>query len=284
MLQAGNNRLGILRLDRLHPEVSGNKWFKLRENIKAARAAGCSRLLTFGGAYSNHLAATAAAAHALGMSSIGLVRGLHAAAKPTPTLEACRAWGMQLCFLSREEYAARTDARFLEDLQERFPGAFLIPEGGNNAYGLEGAAAIAGYIPPDADLVCLAIGTGTTFAGLRNGLPRHIAMRGFPVMKGGAYLQDVLEDKIHRPSGSWQLDANFHFGGFARHTPELIGFMNEFFRRHRVPLDFVYTAKMMYGVLARIREKEIKENTHIVCIHTGGLQGNRSVSSLLSFN
>ncbi len=281
-LQERDTRLGILRLDLLHPVISGNKWFKLKENIHSALSLGYSTVLTFGGAWSNHLVATAAAAQAAGLKAIGMVRGLHADAATSATLQECRDLGMQLQPLSREDYNRKEDAALLASLDSQYGHPYIIPEGGNNAAGIQGSGAIANYIPADATLVTLAIGTGTTFCGIRQRLAQPCSMLGFPVMKGGDYLQQEISARIPQ-AGNWQLDSRYHFGGFARHRPELIDFMNDFYEKHQVPLDFVYTAKMMWGLLDRIRNDGLAEHRHIIAIHTGGLQGNRSIKDQLRF-
>lgn len=280
-LRHKNIRLGLLRIDKVHPVISGNKWFKLRENIRMAQEGRYAALLTFGGAYSNHLVATAAAAQAMSIPSKGIVRGLHARDHLTPTLEACRDMGMELHFVSREEYGRKEEADYLEALSRKFPDTYFIPEGGNNQYGIAGAAAIAALVPANAHHVAVAIGTGTTFAGIRNNLPDTVNMIGFPVMKGGDYLGSHISSVC--TSGNWQLNSDYHFGGFAKHQPALISFMNDFYNAHRIPLDFVYTAKMMYGIYELIQNDAFSEDAEIIAIHTGGLQGNASVSSLLSY-
>ncbi|WP_118972355.1 1-aminocyclopropane-1-carboxylate deaminase/D-cysteine desulfhydrase [Taibaiella koreensis] len=276
-------RLGILRLDELHPRVSGNKWFKLEENLNAAREAGAMRLLTFGGAYSNHLLATAAAAHHLGWESIGMVRGLHAREALTGTLQECAALGMELVFLSREEYNEKESPRFLDILRSRYPQTWIIPEGGNNEAGTKGAGSITRYLPADSTHIAVAIGTGTTFAGIRATLDARIAMLGFPVMKGGAYLEAILKDRIPSTQNNWSLCDAYHFGGFGRHTEALLSFMNDFYERHRIPLDFVYTGKMMCGIFEMIEAGSLPPGSHVIAIHTGGLQGNRSIARHLCY-
>jgi 1-aminocyclopropane-1-carboxylate deaminase len=283
-LEARNIRLGLLRLDQVHPVVSGNKWFKLKENIKAAIAGKHNSILTFGGAYSNHLvAAAAAAAKACNIRSIGIVRGHHAGAAPTATLHQCMKMGMQLYYAGREEYRLKDNEDYLSGLRATYNNPFIIPEGGNNEYGLKGSKDIAAYIPPGTTTVAVAIGTGTTFRGLRSTLPVTVDMIGFPAMKGGAYLGEEIGRQLPASTFNWQLACDYHFGGFAKHSPELITFLNDFFGRHRIPLDFVYTGKMMFGLLDLIRTQQIPEGSQIIAIHTGGLQGNSSLSGKLQY-
>lgn len=281
-LQARHIRLGLLRLDLVHPVISGNKWFKLQENIRFAIDHQYTSVLTFGGAWSNHLVATAAACAQAGLAVTGVVRGFHGEVRSSDTLEQCAALGMHLHFVSREDYNRKEDPAYLATLRTQFNDSFIIPEGGNNELGILGARAIAAYIPEETTLVATAIGTGTTFCGIRQALTQHINMLGLPVMKGGDYLRTELAAHIPEHN-NWQLNSNYHWGGFARHKPELLSFMNDFYDRHHIPLDFVYTAKMMQGVLDMIEKKELPEDSHIICIHTGGLQGNSSIKNKLHF-
>lgn len=277
--KAHSHRLGLLRLDEINPVISGNKWFKLSENISTARNEGKSELLTFGGAYSNHLVATAKAAHDLGWGAIGFVRGLHAQTNDTPTLAACRSFGMRLHFLDREAYGQKDDASFLERLVRSYPKAHIVPEGGNNEAGRKGASSIVGHLPIDVGFVAVAMGTGTTFHGICDALPGPATALGFPALKGGAYL---AANELERPNG--RLYTDYHFGGFARHTPELLSFMDRFYIEYGIPLDFVYTAKMMFGVFDLLDKGLVPEGGPIVCIHTGGLQGNASLGQRLVQN
>jgi len=275
--------IDMLRLDNIHPEISGNKWFKLKENIRIAQSLQHTTLLTFGGAWSNHLIATAAAAWHLQLNSIGIVRGWHGEQQPSPTLQRCRTYGMQLHFVSREEYARKNDPEYLLHLQKTFGKCYIIPEGGNNEAGVDGAADIASCIPADTDLVTVAVGSGTTCCGLRNGLPKNTAVMGFAVMKNGSYLTENMKTYIHPEQTNWTLHPDYHFGGFARHDHMLIAFMNDFFKKYQIPLDKIYTAKMMAGVFDLLNKKQIKAPAKIVCIHTGGLQGNDSIRDQLIY-
>lgn len=283
LLTAKQVQLRILRLDQIHPLVSGNKWFKLKHNIAQAFGEGKASLLTFGGAWSNHLLATAAAAKALGLEAIGLVRGYHGQAQPTETLIRCASLGMKLHYLSREEYARKADATFLAGLQKAYPAAHIIPEGGDNTQGIAGAGDIAAYIPTDTNLVALPVGTGTTFSGIRNRLPAHMELLGFPAMKGGQYLAEKIRPNLQVTEDNWLLQDAYDFGGFARYNGELLTFMNTFFTLHNVPLDIVYTAKMMYGITDLLEKDYFSPGTRIVCIHTGGLQGNHAVRQSLQY-
>lgn len=283
ILAAHHIHLNILRLDKIHPIISGNKWFKLKENFKRAISLEHSTILTFGGAYSNHLIATAAASKLFGLQSVGLVRGFHGKQIKTTTLLHCERLGMQLHFISREDYQKKDTEDFIAHLKNQFSNPYIIPEGGDNDDGIKGAQSIAAYIPKDSNLVSLAIGSGTTFCGIRNALPDHIAMMGFPVMKHGEYLHQKMGKNINAGLENWQLVTDYHFGGFAKHTQELIDFMNDFYNETNIPLDFVYNAKMMYGIFDLVRKNTIPPHTKILCIHTGGLQGNSAIQNQLQF-
>lgn len=263
----------VLRLDRLHPVISGNKWFKLKHNLEAVMEAGFKQVITFGGAYSNHLVATAAAAKACGLSSLGIVRGFHGQAQPTATLRTCADLGMRLHFISREQYALKDAPSFLSALGTSF-GGYIIPEGGDNDLGRAGAMEIAAFIPAMTTHVCLPVGTGTTFTGLRNALPATICMTGFPALQDTSLADHISGHAMPARNVNWQLEPRFHFGGFAKTTPELIGFIRSFYIATNIPLDIVYTGKMMFGVAQLIRENAFPDQAQIVCIHTGGLQGN----------
>lgn len=269
----------LLRLDLLHPVISGNKWFKLKYNIEDALNKNYSTVLTFGGAYSNHLIATSAAAKELRLKSIGIVRGHHAKENYTATLQECAAMGMQLHFVSREEYKLKNDEQGLQQLAQRFPDAYIIPEGGNNKLGMKGAEEIAGYIPEDITYVAVSVGSGTTFTGLRDALPEKVRLLGFVPMKNGKYLADGIKSG----KGNRELIDDYHFGGFGKWNDELLHFMNEFYRQYQVTLDVIYTGKMMYGLQQLLQQNYFPADAKILCIHTGGLQGNTSVKEQLCF-
>ena len=266
--------VSVLRLDKLHPVVSGNKWYKLKYNLEAAVQAGFKQLITFGGAYSNHLVATAAAAQASNLQSLGIVRGFHGQAQPTPTLKACMAYGMKLRFVSREDYALKETPAFIAALGASFGRGYMIPEGGDNEAGRKGTMEIAALIPPGTTHVCLPVGTGTTLAGLRNALPPSVQVIGFPAMKDSSLQQHITDHLLPAQNTNWLLEDRFYFGGFAKTTPELLQFMRLFYRHEHIPLDIVYTGKMMYGVYQLSHEYAFPAGARIVCLHTGGLQGN----------
>lgn len=275
--------IDMLRLDLIHPVISGNKWYKLKHNLNAAREQGYNTILTFGGAYSNHLIATAAAAKQFGVTAIGIVRGSDNA-ELTETLRQCAILGMQLHFVSREEYKRKNDTEWLSELYEKFNKPFIIPEGGANEWGRLGAEDIAATIPAGYTHICVSAGTGTTFVGLRNALPVDVNIIAFVPMKEGQYIEEDIEDHIHRgKDGNWWLFDNWHFGGFGKTTKELIDFMNDFYQSNSIPLDIVYTGKMMYGVRELIKTGFFPQGSKVLCIHTGGLQGNSSAKDQLTY-
>ncbi len=262
----------ILRLDELHPEISGNKWFKLKYNLESAKADGYKTILTFGGAYSNHIAATAAAGKLFGFNTIGIIRGEEE--KNNSTLEKARADGMNLFFVSRDDYKKKNETEFISQLEKKFGKFHLIPEGGANEWGVKGCTEILSELKTDFDYVCCACGTGTTLAGLTLSLKKDQQALGFSALKGG----DFLEEEVKKAAGKNELSANiisdYHFGGYAKIKPELISFMKMFEDKFRISLDNIYTGKMMFGIYDLIGKNYFPQNKTLLVIHSGGLQGN----------
>ena len=276
--------IDMLRLDLIDPVISGNKWYKLKHNLQYATEHNYKSILTFGGAYSNHLIATAAAAKLFNIPAIGVVRG-NDGNELTSTLKACMEYGMQLHFVPREEYARKTEAEWLQKLSVQFNDLFIIPEGGANEQGREGTKDIAALVPMGYSHIAVSVGTGTTFAGLRNALPVDQFLLGFAPMKSGAYLKDEITLHLSASQNlNWELFDRWHFGGFGKWNDELISFMNDFYNINQIPLDMVYTTKMMYGIRELLNENFFPNNARILCIHTGGLQGNAAISQLLQYN
>ena len=274
--------LDMLRLDLLHPVISGNKWFKLRLNIRHAIDGGFKTIVTFGGGFSNHLIATAYAAKMFGIKSIGIVRGRYDVL--TPTLAGCKDAGMQLIFASKEEYERKEDMNWIREMATHFDELFIIPEGGANEWGRAGAGLIDRFISHDYTHLALSVGTGTTLAGLRNKLDARQQLLGFVPMKQGAYLQSHIAEHLQaNKNTNWQLFDDWHFGGFGKWNDELLQFMNDFHQTTNIPLDIVYTSKMMYGIRELLTAGFFAPDARILCIHTGGLQGNVSVKDKLSF-
>jgi len=263
-------RLLLKRDDLIHPDLPGNKWRKLAPNL---RAAGGRTLLTFGGAYSNHLRATAAAGRLLGFPTIGAVRGDELADRPlNPSLSQCAADGMRLLFVDRATYrekdAPKVQERILTMASNRLGiemgDVYVVPEGGSNALGRE--------LRHLADVVAVACGTGGTLAGLAAGLGPGQSTVGFPVLKGG-FLGDAVtafqREAFGGPAGDWSLDERFHFGGYARTSPGLDAFAEDFEARHRLPVERVYVAKMLYGLTALATEGAIPPGGTVAAVITG---------------
>ncbi|MCC2546088.1 pyridoxal-phosphate dependent enzyme [Hymenobacter sp. BT175] len=271
-------RLLLVRDDLTHPELPGNKWRKLRYNLAEAHRQGHTTLLTFGGAYSNHLAAVAAAGRLHGFQTIGLVRGEPAAAL-NPTLTQARADGMALHFLSRDAYRRKQEPEFVAGLLRQLGPAYVLPEGGTNALALPGCAELAAELRAQTsfDFLCVACGTGGTLAGLVTGLSGTEQAVGFPVLTGGEFLQAEVDALTRQATGraytnfSWQ--TGFHLGGYAKYSAELMTFIEAFEQRHGVLLDPVYTGKLLFGVLTLLNQNFFPLGSSVAVVHSGGLQG-----------
>lgn len=269
----------MLRLDEVHPFAGGNKLFKLKYNLEAARSAGHHTILTFGGAFSNHIAATAAAANETGFKSIGIIRG-EASAAANPTLQFAAAQGMQLHFLTRAAYRLKNTAPLLAELETLFGPFYLVPEGGANTAGVRGCMEIPG--PADASYthIAVACGTGTTLAGIAAAAPAGVEVIGFPVLKNGQFLETNIVNYLQSieagaaPVRNWSLQCDYHFGGYAKVPAALRAFKTAFETTHGIPLDYVYTAKMVYGVNDLAARGYFPADARVLLIHTGGLQGN----------
>lgn len=276
--------LCLLRIDLLHEHFGGNKWFKLKYTIEAARDKNAKTLLTFGGAFSNHIAATAAAGKAAGLKTIGIIRG-EASAVRNPTLQFAHEQGMELVYLDRESYRGKNDPAFLDILRRRFDDPFIIPEGGAASEGVKGCMEI---VPPGApfDTVCVACGTGATLAGIALSLGRGQRVIGFPVLKNGSFLEPEIKALIaaqppQQEVGNWSLECDYHFGGYAKTTPALEQFVRDFKTGYGIPLDYIYTAKMVSGVFDLLEKGAFKKGERLLLVHTGGLQGNAGIEARL---
>jgi 1-aminocyclopropane-1-carboxylate deaminase len=270
--------VSVLRLDKLHPIVSGNKLFKLHYLIQSALRQRSEGIVSFGGAYSNHLVATAFACKEIGLKSTGFVRGEQPVVL-SHTLQACRAYGMELKFISRQQYDQKEHPEFLNSLQLAYPKYVCIPEGGYHPMGAEGAALINNWIPSNTSHICCAVGTATTLSGLARGLKKEQQLVGFPVIKNMEDIEQRMALLSSQPYDSRQLHIlkDYHFGGYAKKTKTLIDSMNVLYERHQLPTDFVYTGKMMFGVMDCISKGFFQKGSDILCVHTGGLQGNVSL-------
>ena len=265
-------KITVKRLDLVHPQISGNKFFKLKYNFLDAQRQGFKKVLTFGGAYSNHIAAAAYAAHACGFASAGIIRGEELAARPlNPTLQTAQQFGMQLRFISREQYRQKHTAEFLAQLQADYPEHYVIPEGGTNALAIQGCREILTENDlNNFDLICCAAGTGGTIAGLiEASLPRQRIL-GFSALKG-LFLNDEVAKLTTKTN--WEIIDDYCCGGYAKTTPELLQFIRLFEAEHSLPLEQIYTAKMLFGISQMIQRGEIASDQRVLIIHSGGLQG-----------
>ena len=264
--------VAIKREDLIHPFVSGNKFRKLKYNLLEAKKEKHETVLTFGGAFSNHIAAVAYAGKENGFKTIGIIRGEELQDKITenPTLLFAQNCGMQFEFISREEYRSKNETSFLENLKQQFGAFYLIPEGGTNALAIMGCQEI--LTPEDAefDYICCSIGTGGTISGIINSVLPHQKVLGFPALKGD-FLKDEIRNFVH--NDNWELMNEYHFGGYAKVNPVLIQFINQFYAENKIPLDPIYTGKMVFGVLDLIQKNYFRAGSKILLIHTGGLQG-----------
>lgn len=281
-------QLDVLRLDLINKEFGGNKWFKLRHNISFASALGKNTLLTFGGAFSNHIAATAAAAKFYGFKSVGIMRG-EPPKEFNPTLKKAVEDGMNLHFVSREEYKQKNHRSYKLQLQKQFPNAFIIPEGGNNVLGIEGCKEI---IPAaaDYDFVACACGTASTFKGILDSLTGNQKIIGISVLKGENQLQKEVTDyfdligKDICVKGNEAMDQpvlnnhclvnSYHLGGYAALNNNLVEFKKRFENKYKIQLDYVYTAKLFYAVFDLMQKNKFPAGSKILAIHSGGTQGN----------
>ncbi|WP_035660058.1 1-aminocyclopropane-1-carboxylate deaminase/D-cysteine desulfhydrase [Flavobacterium seoulense] len=270
----------IKREDLIHSVVSGNKFRKLKYNLLQAKTENKKSLLTFGGAFSNHIAAVAFAARENGFQSIGIIRGdeLRDKIAGNPTLKFAQECGMQFEFVSREAYRLKTEDTFLADLKSKFGDFFLIPEGGTNAYAIKGCEEILTSEDKEFDYICCAVGTGGTISGIINSALRHQKVLGFPALKGD-FLKDEI--RIFVQNENWDLITEYHFGGYGKVNTDLVQFINQFYHENQIPLDPVYTGKMVFGVIDLIQNNYFPAQSNILLIHTGGLQGIQGMNAEL---
>ena len=280
LLKEKEVRIALKREDLLHPMVSGNKYRKLKYNLKEAQQSGYHNVLTFGGAFSNHIAATAAACKMHKLGSIGIIRGNELANswQENPTLNMAHENGMRFKFVDRETYRQRKELDFLASLCEEFGEFYLVPEGGTNALAIKGCEEILGEEDKQFDIICVCVGTGGTIVGLIKAANNNQQVLGFPVLKGNFLQNDIKELTEKR---NWSLDLNYHFGGYGKINEELVAFINQFKRQTSIPLDPVYTGKMMYGLLDRVKNDNFAPGTQILAIHTGGIQGIHGMNRVL---
>ncbi|OOV20332.1 1-aminocyclopropane-1-carboxylate deaminase/D-cysteine desulfhydrase [Flavobacterium sp. LM4] len=264
--------LTIKREDLIHPFVSGNKFRKLKYNLLQAKAENKDTLLTFGGAFSNHIAAVAYAGKEQGFKTIGIIRGdeLFDKTEENPTLKFAQENGMQFEFVSRENYRLKSEESYIKNLKEKFGDFYLVPEGGTNVLAVKGCEEILTDEDSVFNYVCCAVGTGGTISGLINNALPNQQILGFPALKGN-FLNDEI--RIFAQKDNWNLISDYHFGGYGKVNLELIEFINSFFEENKVPLDPIYTGKMVFGVIDLIHKNYFSAHSKILLIHTGGLQG-----------
>lgn len=270
----------IKREDLIHPLISGNKYRKLKYNLEAANAQGFDAMLTFGGPFSNHIAATAYAGKSHGLRTIGIIRGEELSQKweTNATLKQASEHGMQFKFISREAYRAKLSEDFVNKLQSEFGSFYLLPEGGSNTLAVKGCEEI--LTPKDShfDVICSAVGTGGTIAGIINASNPNQRVLGFPALKGDFLKEDI---RNFTSRDNWRLQGDYHFGGYAKVSAELIHFINDFKKQTQIPLDPIYTGKLLYGILDLIKRDHFKPKTKILAIHTVGLQSIMGMNPIL---
>jgi 1-aminocyclopropane-1-carboxylate deaminase len=268
--------LDIKREDQIHEYVSGNKFRKLKYNLIEAKKSGYTTVLTFGGAYSNHIAATAAAGEIMGLQTIGIIRGeelaenLEKTLSENDTLRFASASGMCLKFINRTEFRDKTSLVFLEQLKDEYGAYYMIPEGGTNDLAVKGCEEILTAQDNTYDIICCAVGTGGTIAGIINSTEPHQKVIGFPALKGNFLNKEIIK---YTSRTNWELIHEYHFGGYGKINHEGVEFMNMFSDQQHIPLDPVYTVKMIFGIFDLVQKGVFNKNTRILAIHTGGLQG-----------
>ncbi len=265
-------QLFVKREDQIHPFISGNKFRKLKYNLEEARTFGFKTLLSFGGAFSNHITAVAFAGKEFGFNTIGVIRGDELVEKIeyNPTLQFAEQCGMRFKYVTREVYRNKTAEHFIEELRAEFGDFYLLPEGGTNALAVKGCEEILTEQDKDFDYICCSVGTGGTVSGLINCSKPGQQILGFSSLKGDFLKEDIgkfVEKK------NWQLITDYHFGGYAKINEALISFINEFKSKNQIPLDPIYTGKMMLGIFDLVEKGFFPKGSKILAIHTGGLQG-----------
>lgn len=275
-------QLFIKREDLLHLHISGNKYRKLFYNLQEAKQQHKTTLLTFGGAFSNHISATAYAGQLHGFKTIGVIRGeeLEEKIQDNPTLLFAQQQGMQFYFVTREVYRNTSSEEFIEELKTKFGNFYLIPEGGTNDLAVKGCEEILNADDQRFDYICSSVGTGGTISGLINASKTHQKVLGFPALKGN-FLHSEITKFVNKSKNNWQLITDYHFGGYAKLSKELIAFINNFKSNYNIPLDPIYTSKLMYGIFDMIRTNKFEDNSKILAIHTGGLQGIAGMNKVL---
>lgn len=280
LLEEKDVTLHIKREDTIHPFISGNKYRKLKYNLLEAKKQNQTKLLTFGGAFSNHIAATAYAGKKSGIKTIGVIRGeeLKENWRENPTLHLAAEHGMQFHFVSRSVYKQKDSLAFNKKMKTLFGDFYELPEGGTNALAVKGCEEILTDSDVKFNFICSCVGTGGTVAGLINSAKPHQIVLGFPALKGDFLKQDIL--KFAR-NENWELVPDYHFGGYAKVDESLIDFINIFKKETEIPLDPIYTGKMLFGILEKVKQGFFKPETRILAIHSGGLQGIKGMNLVL---
>lgn len=271
-LRAAGVRVLLKRDDLIHPDVPGNKWRKLKYNIATARELGFEVLLTFGGAYSNHVRATAAVGQYCGFRTIGVIRG-EEHVPLNPSLEYAVSRGMRLTYLDRTTYRIKNSAAVTDALHQEFGDFYLIPEGGSNADAVRGCAELPAELDSSFDVLFCAVGTGGTLAGVAAGARPDQLVIGVPVLKGGEFLEAEIVELQRQVYGArrgcWRLECDYHFGGYAKRSRELDKFIDDFEARHGLRLDWVYEAKMMYALFDQVARNAFPRGATIVALISG---------------
>ncbi|SDQ05252.1 1-aminocyclopropane-1-carboxylate deaminase/D-cysteine desulfhydrase [Flagellimonas zhangzhouensis] len=272
--------LYLKREDAIHPFISGNKYRKLKYNLLEVKKQGQRTLLTFGGAFSNHIAAAAFAGHEQGLKTIGVIRGeeLEGNWQENPTLKLAHEHGMEFYFVSRSDYRRKNEVDFQKELKESLGDFYLLPEGGTNALAVKGCEEILTDTDAQFDVICSAVGTGGTIAGLINAAKPHQTVLGFPALKGDFLTEDI---RSFVQNENWRLVTDYHFGGYAKVDENLVAFINQFKEATNIPLDPIYTGKMLFGIFDLIKQGVFTPGTQILAIHTGGLQGIKGMNLVL---
>ena len=267
--------LWIKRDDLLHPIISGNKWRKLKYSLDHALSLGSDTLISMGGTYSNHLHALAYAGKILGLKTKAFIRGEQPTTL-TSTLIDIQNWGMELSFVSRSDYKLLRQYKNCHDLPALKRSQYWVPEGGAQILALKGVAELINEIDITYDILCVPCGTGATLAGIINAAPDKASIWGFAALKNAAFLESDVASLLPKiSSNNWKVNLDYHFGGFAKKSTELLDFISNFEDKTGIPLESVYTGKMLFGIYDLITKHTFKPGQRIIAIHTGGLQGKR---------
>lgn len=274
-LEENGIELYLKRDDLINSKVSGNKWRKMKYNLQQANKEGKETILTFGGAYSNHIMATAAAGFIFKVKTIGIIRG-EEHLPLNDSLAFATSCGMELFYMDRETYRNKHTQEVKEYVHKTFGSdLYLLPEGGSNKYAVKGCAEVISEIDIDFDFICCACGTGGTVSGLIAGLDHRKMVLGFPALKGASFLYDDVKSLLYEYNGeeynNWDLQLDYHFGGYAKKNEELVNFIKDFYFKTNIELDFVYTGKMLFGIYDLIKKGYFKRGHTIIAVHTGGL-------------